>query len=232
MYNYNFGGIKGVGPSGLTVAQRTREGYGQSERRITDQFRAYGNVDEGARDYVRLLRGRYAEGVAAAQKGDATGFVRVLKQRGYFTGDPVAYERNIVSLAKRFGATELASDPKGESLGFSNARDGELARASVRETPSHDSDGSAAGRTTSLRDPLESFRSSAFQWQMGHVASLLTSPTPSALLDTTDSGEMGDSGETSFVQAISMADEVARAALQIAREDEERRRDDGLGPST
>ncbi len=38
MYNYNFGGIKGMGPSGLSVSQRTKEGFGASEHSITDRF--------------------------------------------------------------------------------------------------------------------------------------------------------------------------------------------------
>ncbi|MGC4064295.1 MAG: hypothetical protein QM784_06545 [Polyangiaceae bacterium] len=236
MFNFNFGGIKGVGPSGLTVAQRTKEGYGQSERRITDQFRAYGTIDEGARDYVRLLRGRYAEAVSAAQNGDASGFVRVLKQRGYFTGDPAAYERNIVSLAKGFGATELELTSNGNSFGGSNSSVGGLARASTRSgSATQSTSGITGSRTVPSLDPMDTYRTRALNWEMGPMGALLASPTPSALLDATDSAASSTNDgrlDVSFVQAISMADEVARAALQIAREDEERRRDDGLGTAT
>lgn len=99
MFNYNFGGIKGTGPSGLSVAQRTREGYGATERRIVDNFRAYRTAEEGATDYVSLLSRRFPEAVEAARVGDPVGFVDGLKSRGYFTGDPAAYTRSIVTLS-------------------------------------------------------------------------------------------------------------------------------------
>ncbi len=101
MYNYNFGGIKGMGPSGLSVSQHTREGFGKSERTITDRFRAYHTAEEGATDYVKLLTQRFPEATASAQSGDATGFVSGLKQRGYFTGDAAAYARSVASLSNQ-----------------------------------------------------------------------------------------------------------------------------------
>ena len=122
MYNYNFGGIKGMGPSGLSVAQRTREGFGASERTITDRFRAYRTADEGATDYVKLLTQRFPEATASAHSGDATGFVNGLKQRGYFTGDASVYARSVASLSNQamtqgFGAIgshlgELGAPPE------------------------------------------------------------------------------------------------------------------------
>lgn len=99
MFNYNFGGIKGVGPSGLTVSQRTREGSGATERTITDNFRAYRTADEGAGDYVRLLKARFPGAVEAAKNADPQAFVHALKTRGYFTGDEGAYTRSIVALS-------------------------------------------------------------------------------------------------------------------------------------
>ncbi len=101
MYNYNFGGIKGMGPSGLSVSQRTREGFGATERTITDRFRAYRTAEEGATDYVKLLTQRFPEATASAQNGDAAGFVSGLKQRGYFTGDASAYTRSVASLSNQ-----------------------------------------------------------------------------------------------------------------------------------
>jgi len=102
MYNYNFAGIKGTGPSGLSVAQHTREGYGASERRIVDNFRAYRSAEEGATDYVQLLKRRFPEAVAGAQQGDPNAFVRGLKSRGYFTGQESAYLNNVASIASRY----------------------------------------------------------------------------------------------------------------------------------
>lgn len=101
MYNYNFGGIKGTGPSGLTVAQLTREGWGADERQIVDRFRAYNSPTEGATDYVRLLQARYPKALEAAGKGDAAGFVHALKARGYFTGNEQAYVRSVASMSQQ-----------------------------------------------------------------------------------------------------------------------------------
>lgn len=98
MYNYNFGGIKGMGPSGIAVQQRTKEGFGASEHTITDRFRAYRTAEEGATDYVKLITQRFPEAAKSAQNGDPTGFVAGLKQRGYFTGDPAAYARSVNTL--------------------------------------------------------------------------------------------------------------------------------------
>jgi hypothetical protein len=100
MYNYNFAGIKGTGPSGLTVAQRTREGWGATERTIVDNFRAYQTAEEGARDYVGLLKARFPAALDAAKQGDPGGTVRALKQAGYFTGDEGAYTRSVTKIAK------------------------------------------------------------------------------------------------------------------------------------
>lgn len=115
MYNFNFGGIKGMGPSGLSVAQRTKEGFGATERTISDRFRAYRSAEEGATDYVQLLSKRFPEAIQAAQAGDPTGFVAGLRQRGYFTGDPVAYTRSVSSLAAR--ALSQGFSAVGSSLG-------------------------------------------------------------------------------------------------------------------
>ena len=99
MYNFNFGGIKGVGPSGLTTSCRTREGYGATERVIRDNFRAYRNADEGAEDYLRLLQRRYGPALQEAQSGQPEQFVRALKRGGYFTGSETAYIRSVSQLS-------------------------------------------------------------------------------------------------------------------------------------
>ncbi|HEY6562612.1 MAG TPA: glucosaminidase domain-containing protein [Polyangiaceae bacterium] len=101
MYNYNFGGIKGTGPSGLSVAQKTREGWGADERQIVDRFRAYNSATEGATDYVRLLQARYPKALEAARQGDAAGFVHALKARGYFTGNEQAYVRSVEFMSQQ-----------------------------------------------------------------------------------------------------------------------------------
>ena len=86
MFNYNFGGIKGTGPSGATARYGTREvGSDDQERHVVDGFRAYRSLNEGANDYVRMMKDRYPSALAAAARGDSDGFAAALKQRGYFT---------------------------------------------------------------------------------------------------------------------------------------------------
>jgi hypothetical protein len=111
MFNYNFAGIKGTGPSGLTVAQRTREGWGATERTITDNFRAYRSAEEGALDYVNLLSTRFPQAFAAAKTGDPAATVRALKQERYFTGDEVAYTRSVTRIAREIAPDAASFQP-------------------------------------------------------------------------------------------------------------------------
>jgi len=119
MMNYNFGGIKGSSPAGLSAAYLTTEGQGQSAVKLTDRFRAYGSAIEGATDYVKFLSTRFAGAMTEARQGDAEGFVRALKQGGYFTGSEEDYVRSVTRLTEqarvngfdavgRGGATEQA----------------------------------------------------------------------------------------------------------------------------
>jgi len=99
MYGFNFGGIKGAGPSGKSLSLRTHEGHGATERAIRDRFRAYDSPAEGAEDYVRLLRDRYPEALEAARFGDARAFVQEIHRKGYFTGSKRDYVRAVCSLS-------------------------------------------------------------------------------------------------------------------------------------
>jgi flagellum-specific peptidoglycan hydrolase FlgJ len=101
MMNYNFGGIKGSSPSGLSAAYRTTEGQGTSAIKITDRFRAYTSAAEGATDYVKFLSTRFSGAMAEARHGNAEGFVRALKQGGYFTGSEDDYVRSVTRLSEQ-----------------------------------------------------------------------------------------------------------------------------------
>lgn len=113
MYNYNFGGIKGSSPEGLSTSLRTREGWGKSEVTIRDSFRAYSTAAEGAKDYLELLSARYGGALDSAKAGDAEGFVHNLKMRGYFTGNEQAYVRSVSSMSR--AAMESGFDALGGS---------------------------------------------------------------------------------------------------------------------
>jgi hypothetical protein len=121
MYNYNFGGIKGAGPSGLSVSQRTTEGFGSTEQHITDRFRAYRSAGEGALDYVHLLKSNYPKALEAARQGDSEGFVHALKARGYFTGNEDAYVRSVGSMAERALSQGAGALGGGAASGLNDA---------------------------------------------------------------------------------------------------------------
>jgi flagellum-specific peptidoglycan hydrolase FlgJ len=137
MMNYNFGGIKGSSPSGLSAAYLTTEGQGQSAVKLTDRFRAYGSAIEGATDYVKFLSTRFSGAMAEARQGNPEGFVRALKQGGYFTGSEEDYVRSVTRLTEqarasgfdavgRGGATEqaVARVPGHRDLAATVGRDG------------------------------------------------------------------------------------------------------------
>jgi hypothetical protein len=124
MYNYNFGGIKGAAPGGGTVHLLTRECLPNGAAvQIRDGFRAYGSLDDGARDYVRLLEGRFGGAVAAAESGTLRDFAHELKRAGYFTAPVEEYARAleahvgvgrpvpVQSAGPGYGSTVGASEP-------------------------------------------------------------------------------------------------------------------------
>jgi flagellum-specific peptidoglycan hydrolase FlgJ len=115
MYNYNFAGIKGKGPEGYTAKLHTREGWGATEQRIQDGFRAYTNADSGAKDYVSLLIRKFGSALEAAEAEDPTGFAQKLKSAGYYTGNEQAYASAVTRLANK--AMGLGFDAVGSTGG-------------------------------------------------------------------------------------------------------------------
>ena len=115
MMNFNFGGIKGPGPGGLSVSYKTVEGSGATETKIVALFRAYASATEGAGDYLKVLEKRFPAALKMAHAGDASGFVHELKRAGYFTGSEQTYT-SIVSA--RSGRVEREGfDALGKSAG-------------------------------------------------------------------------------------------------------------------
>ena len=91
MHNYNFGGIKGTSPQGLTARAWTHEVYGGKEVRLKDGFRAYRTPVEGAIDSLSFLEKRFPRAIDAAKTGDVGGYVARLKAGRYFTADETQY---------------------------------------------------------------------------------------------------------------------------------------------
>jgi flagellum-specific peptidoglycan hydrolase FlgJ len=99
MLNYNFAGIKGHGPTGMMATYGTFEIIDGKRVDIKDGFRAYGSLNEGADDYVALLRKRFPAAIAAAERGDVDGFAHGLKQAGYYTAAESDYAKALHSIA-------------------------------------------------------------------------------------------------------------------------------------
>lgn len=165
MVGFNFGGIKGVGPSGLTVACKTREGFGAGERRIVDRFRAYQSADEGANDYLGLLARRYPVALERADAGDAVGFAHALGRAGYYTASPDAYARSIASIAAAL-RPDLADAPSPPLVSRGREWAPQVATAIDLPPPS----------TTS--PPFAFIDTLAFADELARVATRIATPTP------------------------------------------------------
>ncbi len=99
MYNFNFGGIKGASPQGETANYMTHEVLGGHSVTLQQGFRAYGSLDDGARDYVSVLRNRFPQAYAQALAGNVDGFAHALKQSHYFTANEDQYAAGLRAAA-------------------------------------------------------------------------------------------------------------------------------------
>jgi hypothetical protein len=69
------------------------------------RMRAYANGFDGAQQYVDFVaNGRYKDAWARLLDGDAPGYVRALRAKGYFTADEATYLRGVESLFREFHA--------------------------------------------------------------------------------------------------------------------------------
>jgi hypothetical protein len=91
MYNWNFGGIKGASPQGMTATYMTREVTASGDVHVRQGFRAYATIDDGASDYIHVMRGRFGHAMEIAERGDVDGFAHALKQSGYYTASEAEY---------------------------------------------------------------------------------------------------------------------------------------------
>ena len=144
MFNFNFGGIKGAAPGGATASYMTREVLDGTSVHIQQGFRAYGSLDEGARDYVSLVRSRFPQAFHSAAAGDLDGFAHALKQAHYYTAPESEYAAGLRSTAAAAGALPSAptTDGYGTTADLARMVDVVLASASRIADPSpQDDDG-------------------------------------------------------------------------------------------
>lgn len=118
MYNYNFGGIKGASPSGNTAHYLTHEVENGQQVTLDQGFRAYGSIDEGARDYVGVLQARFPGAFARAASGDVDGFAHALKQSHYYTASEADYSAGLRAAA---GLPASAPSLHGQSPAIAQA---------------------------------------------------------------------------------------------------------------
>ncbi len=124
MHNFNFGGIKGSSPEGLTARCRTKEVLDGKVTSIVDGFRAYRSAESGAADYLSFVEHRYPQAWQASERGDVDGFVRALKAKGYFTADEAGYAASVRGvLARGFAPAVSASAPLATSAAPAAAPD-------------------------------------------------------------------------------------------------------------
>jgi len=116
MYNFNFGGIKGHSPTGETAVCRTKEVFNGKEVEVRDGFRAYHSLDDGAVDYVRLMRDRFGGAVSRAEAGDVEGFAHALKKASYYTADETKYANALLKLSDPTAKAHEGSLSKASSL--------------------------------------------------------------------------------------------------------------------
>lgn len=65
-------------------------------------FASWDDLDSAAKDHLALLFRRFPSAIEAAKKGDAVGYVRELKKRGYFTASEAEYAKIVNSIAKSY----------------------------------------------------------------------------------------------------------------------------------
>lgn len=132
MYNYNFGGIKGASPQGDTAHYDTREVIDGKSITLDQGFRAYGSLDEGARDYVSVLQARFPQAFAQAVSGNIDGFARALKQSHYYTAPEQEYAAGLRSAAGfpagTHNATAASVPSPGDGLPAEFSNSAELSR--------------------------------------------------------------------------------------------------------
>jgi len=81
-------------------------------------FRAYGNLREGAADYVKRLHVKFPEIIVAAEKGDARKVAHAINKAYCPSCFGVAETRNLRELADRFGADQTRPPVRAGHFGM------------------------------------------------------------------------------------------------------------------
>jgi len=130
MYNFNFGGIKGSSPNGESANYMTREVENGRSVTLQQGFRAYRSLDDGARDYISVIRTRFPQAYQQALAGNVDGFAHALKQSHYYTAAEDQYAAGLRAAAGMpSGAPTSAGSPAAiQALPEGLATSAELSR--------------------------------------------------------------------------------------------------------
>lgn len=106
--NWNLAGIKYAPGCGSDYAQYlTREVVAGKPITVMQRFRAYDSLEDGAADYLRLLRTRFGAAWAFAVAGDVQAFAHALKLARYYTAPEDQY---VAGLRSRYALLDQAID--------------------------------------------------------------------------------------------------------------------------
>jgi len=141
-FNFNLGNIKWSG-EGDWMWLDTFEYIAGRRVDMRDKFRAFATLGDGALDYLRFLcRPSYALPWAHVVVGDADGFARALRVKGYYTASVDDYAGGLRSLALEFrhALGEQAADPTARQGPVADADDGTAATPIRAGEGEHESD--------------------------------------------------------------------------------------------
>jgi hypothetical protein len=141
---------------------------------------------------VKFLSTRFTGAMTEARQGNAEGFVRALKHGGYFTGSEEDYVRSVTRLTEQ--ARINGFDSVGRTPGTTHALAHAALPAAALHAPHDVRDG--AGRSVGVPS-------------LADVADVADSKDPAAQVQAYYAAD-----------ALAMADELCRAAMRIATDDE------------
>jgi flagellum-specific peptidoglycan hydrolase FlgJ len=102
MLGFNFAGLKGQAPNGDGRPLLTWEHGADGPKRVRRTFRVYRSAEQGARDYIELLKNKYSRARRAAERGSPVDFVSGLAENDYFTHDAEQYTRSVTLLTLEY----------------------------------------------------------------------------------------------------------------------------------
>lgn len=126
MWNYNVGNITTNGRDqfnyfdDLTTDEQIEPGKWEKKNL---KYRAYDSLDDGVKDYLRLLSGKkYSEVWRHIVNPNPVAFSKSLKDAGYYTANEAPYTKNIVNLYKSFQNSDSYEQARSGNVSPANTQ--------------------------------------------------------------------------------------------------------------